>query len=101
MIRKLLKSGFLTTGFGCGNIKNFSDDVVLLVYLNSRFYGSNPVHDFILRVRNFIVSVHEFILPVHNFILHGHHCRRGIKLSSSVELSCASKLIGSHSNFRN
>jgi hypothetical protein len=37
MARKLLKSGFLVIRFGCGNIKNFSDDVVLLVYLNSCF----------------------------------------------------------------
>ena len=32
-------------------------------------YESNPVHNFILRVRNFIVSVHNFILRVRNFIL--------------------------------
>jgi hypothetical protein len=32
-------------------------------------YESNPVHNFILRVRNFVRSVHNFILRVRNFIL--------------------------------
>jgi len=54
MVKKLLKSGLLAMRFGCRNRKNFSDYVILLAYLNSRFYESKPVHDFIRRVCNFI-----------------------------------------------
>jgi hypothetical protein len=37
MARKLLKNGFLAIVLGCRSIKNFLDDVVLLVFLNSCF----------------------------------------------------------------
>ncbi len=49
---------------------------------------NNPVHDFIVGFTTLLY-------------MDNHLCRRGIKLSSPMELSCASKLIGIHSNFRN
>ena len=84
MARKLLKNGFLAIGLGCRSIKNFSDDVVLPVYLNSCFMEA------IQSATLFCESTTLFFVK--------NNCRRGITLSRHLELSFVVKLIISHSN---